>query len=668
MAKPNAMKLDHRKDVRIGDDAGLAKAITASAKTLSNHESQREQFRKNPKADIRKALIEADTSDPNGYERIIGASDLVSVNFLARGIKASQAVCRIGVPGQDSGWYGTGFIVGPGLLVTNNHVLASREDAAQAEAEFGYEHDVEGVLMPPVRFNFAPHDVFFTDIEHDITFVSVVPYSDGGVPLERYGFLPMLPLTGKGLHGEWVTLAQHPGGQPKQLAVRANQIVELDPKQFSMEYLERFIHYTTDTEPGSSGAPVLNDQWQVVAVHHKAIAEPGTLAAGDQPDNNTKWLANEGVRVSAISNLLETRRFADRDAANALDRLERAIGLPQQTLAEQSPGPLLDPASERDPAPYKSEQWKTWAKSHALGYDPQFLSVKLPLSTIIAPVKAHAAIVKGGGVEVDYLHFSTIIHKHRRFPMIAAVNVRGDKLIHPGTREGRFRVDTRLDRELQPADNFYEKKLGKDRIQFSRGHLVRRFDPCWGDTKAESQLADNHTFHYTNAAPQAQRFNGGEWLDIEDYVLNRIQIKEKRMTIFTGPIFRKSDPEYGESREGGPWRIPISYWKIAVIQKDAKRIAATAFIRGQTKFIKALFEARVFTNVRQRTLTELQSDHIQTTIKTVEDETGLNFLNTIPCEHSNPRDTRGSCFHPMTLLSSLLYRQRTIAKLMLTVT
>jgi endonuclease G len=159
--------------------------------------------------------------------------------------------------------------------VTNNHVLGSREDAAQAEAEFGYEHDVEGVLQPPVQFNLAPHEVFFTDIEHDVTFVGVVPLSDGGVPLERYGFLPFLPLTGKGLHGEWVTLAQHPGGQPKQLAVRANQIVELDAKQFGTTLLERFIHYTTDTEPGSSGAPVLNDQWQVVAVHHKAVPKPG---------------------------------------------------------------------------------------------------------------------------------------------------------------------------------------------------------------------------------------------------------------------------------------------------------------------------------------------------------------------------------------------------------
>jgi len=40
------------------------------------------------------------------------------------------------------------------------------------------------------------------------------------VPIERFGYLPLIPLSGKGINGEWVTIIQHPGGEPKQMTVR----------------------------------------------------------------------------------------------------------------------------------------------------------------------------------------------------------------------------------------------------------------------------------------------------------------------------------------------------------------------------------------------------------------------------------------------------------------
>ena len=146
---------------------------------------------------IRKTLIESDQSDPNGFERIIGESDLLSINFLHRGQRAAAAVCRIRVPGDGGGWMATGFLVGPRLLMTNNHVLSSAAEAAQAECEFEYEHDVDGVMRPAVQFNLAPNEVFFTDMELDVTLVAVVPFSDGGVPIDRYGHLPLISVSGK---------------------------------------------------------------------------------------------------------------------------------------------------------------------------------------------------------------------------------------------------------------------------------------------------------------------------------------------------------------------------------------------------------------------------------------------------------------------------------------
>ena len=208
--------------------------------------------------------------------------------------------------------------------------------------------------------------------------------------------------------------------------------------------------------------------------------------------------------------------------------------------------------------------------------------------------------------------------------MLTAVNIHGNDLIDPGDNKIKFRRDIRIDDEFQPAGNFYEKKLGNDLVQFSRGHMVRRLDPCWG-TKTQSKLAELHTFHYTNAAPQVQGFNAGQWLNIEDYILDRAQVKDKKLTVFTGPVYRRFDPKYGKSREGGPWRVPVTYWKVVVIERDDEEIAATAFLQGQTKFISALLEARVFKSLRKRTLSELQADHLQTTIRNVEKQSKLDF-------------------------------------------
>src|SRR4029078_12450693 len=79
--------------------------------------------------------------------------------------------------------------------------------------------------------------------------------------------------------------------------------------------------------------------------------------------------------------------------------------------------------------------------------------------------------------------------------------------------------------------------------------------------------------------------------------LDKAQTTEKLLTVFTGPIFREDDPSYGKGRTGGPWKIPLSFWKIAVLQKTPTKIAAAAFIVGQTQYVQALYEAKVFSGL-----------------------------------------------------------------------
>lgn len=111
----------------------------------------------------------------------------------------------------------------------------------------------------------------------------------------------MIEQEGKAIISQWLNLIQHPNGEPKQLGLRENQLVDV---------LEEFLHYETDTAPGSSGSPVYNDRWEVVALHHSGVwdtnaadqplAIDGKVWREDMGEHRIKWVANEGVRISRI--------------------------------------------------------------------------------------------------------------------------------------------------------------------------------------------------------------------------------------------------------------------------------------------------------------------------------------------------------------------------------
>src|SRR5262249_22507659 len=71
-------------------------------------------------------------------ERMLGGNDLVGINYLQLGTLCSRSVCRIhlrNASGSTVG-FGTGFLVAPGVVLTNHHVIASAEEARSALAEF----------------------------------------------------------------------------------------------------------------------------------------------------------------------------------------------------------------------------------------------------------------------------------------------------------------------------------------------------------------------------------------------------------------------------------------------------------------------------------------------------------------------------------------------------
>jgi endonuclease G, mitochondrial len=236
-------------------------------------------------------------------ERVIDSDDLLNINYLALALAAARGVGRVRIRkanGRSAG-AGTGFLVSPRLLLTNNHVLRDESAAVASLVDFGYEDGLDGQPLVPVTFALEPATFFLTDPQLDFTIVAVAPRSQAGDDLAGFGWCQLIETQGKLLKGEKVNIIQHPNGDRKRIALRQNEVVDL---------LDLFIHYKTDTSPGSSGAPVFNDQWEVVALHHSGVPEKdgqgrilrrdGKLWTNDMDDDEINWKANEGARVSQI--------------------------------------------------------------------------------------------------------------------------------------------------------------------------------------------------------------------------------------------------------------------------------------------------------------------------------------------------------------------------------
>jgi endonuclease G len=250
-------------------------------------------------------------------ERHIGSVDLLPGLWLRRALAAADAVAQLPGPNGD----GSGFLVSPWLLLTNHHVTPSPEEAADTQVRFRYEEDAAGRMtrtrshrMDPSRFfvtSPAARGVCAEPNALDYTLVALEPTSQGGPPGDTFGWISLIGATGKILLGQPVNIIQHPRGSSRQIAVRNNLLLNLED--------ERCMVYETDTDSGSSGAPVFNDRWELVGLHHTAvdatddqgrrIDRNGNLVTGDTPPQLRNWVANAGIRVSAIVADIQARSY-----------------------------------------------------------------------------------------------------------------------------------------------------------------------------------------------------------------------------------------------------------------------------------------------------------------------------------------------------------------------
>jgi V8-like Glu-specific endopeptidase len=226
-------------------------------------------------------------------EKVFGTNPFMTFTAMKLGIECARAVCRV-EDKSDQG-IGTGFVVnGKSLsknlpdelvLVTNAHVMTPKGDGesltpAQAHVTFYACTDK----------NERPHTskikkILFTSPPSalDITIATL----EKRPPLKNLlSFAVNLPAADS---KQKLFIIGHPKGGGLSYSLNDNELLDHgDPGNFR-------VHYRTPTEPGSSGSPVFNAAWELIALHHAGAENlPRIHGSGT-------YQANEGIAFKYIS-------------------------------------------------------------------------------------------------------------------------------------------------------------------------------------------------------------------------------------------------------------------------------------------------------------------------------------------------------------------------------
>lgn len=518
-----------------------------------------------------------------GAEAIQGeTADFQASYFLSDGSIRRRSVAYVEVDDVRTSELGTGFLISPRLFLTCCHVIKDISAATSTQVVFDREmtHLREPAQSTTYRLDPGSFALFSDEDQLDYALIAMGSLSTGSATPTDLGYCILQNSPDRHVIGMNVNIIQHPNGLPKMISVRNNLLTFRT---------DRTLLYETDTEPGSSGSPVFNDDWDLVALHH--WGNP-FLEMKDETGRRIPTNVNEGVRISAIYNDLQARMTglpaAQREMLNEALSFAQ-IGQPRSDGRVLSP-PHPSQSSESLPtAKVIGGLMEDYAKnelrvtipieitvrvgsvgdngvvvsssaarpgiepkqltrgsegvkidqdySNRSGYLPDFIegfSVPLPvlnasLKKQLAPLQTTETDYAKG--ELKYEHFSIKINKGKKIAIYTATNIDGKTWLKVARDTGLVsgsEGDTWYS-EPRMSDNFV---LGKPfysdwSTYFDRGHLTRREDPTWGsDEDAERANAD--TFHFTNCSPQHYLFNQRAiyWQGVERYVLENGMLKE----------------------------------------------------------------------------------------------------------------------------------------------
>ncbi len=227
-----------------------------------------------------------------------GSEERLDYHFFRRAIEVPKSIARLRIPRffglrQDRAiGYGTGWLITPELLFTNYHVIEAR-DLDRREPHATIEECHRQVLNMQLWFDYvdaeSPHvECRCLELVHwnpamDYALIRLdcTSLAESRPPLQ-------LAQPQQLNREDRLNIVQYANGHPLKFAIRNNFFIGSESER-------SYIYYITDTENGSSGAPVCNDHWQVVGMHCKTVQVSPETWKGE-----TIRYHNVGIEIHSI--------------------------------------------------------------------------------------------------------------------------------------------------------------------------------------------------------------------------------------------------------------------------------------------------------------------------------------------------------------------------------
>lgn len=212
---------------------------------------------------------EAPPAAPGNEESICGDNDAEDAVCYESDYPAeydhSRPVARLLIDGRS---LCTAWRIGPNnRMMTNHHCLRNSASARNTEVWFDYQCVACGDRRVTRPVKVVGSEVLDTDRGLDYTLFTVGRFDQ----IRQFGYLTLDNRQAE--RGEEVYIPQHPGGDPKQIAlhsdVDARGACRIDEPSYPGYSEGSDASYYCDTAPGSSGSPVLSrGTHKVIALHH----------------------------------------------------------------------------------------------------------------------------------------------------------------------------------------------------------------------------------------------------------------------------------------------------------------------------------------------------------------------------------------------------------------